>query len=54
MRAMVLQAPGTQFPKVAPQADIRTQATAFPLAEANEALTKLRTGQILRAAVLEP
>jgi propanol-preferring alcohol dehydrogenase len=49
MRAMVLQA-GTQFPKVAPQVGI----TAFPLVEANEVLTKLRTGQILGAAVIQP
>jgi alcohol dehydrogenase, propanol-preferring len=47
MRAMMLQAP-------APQTGIRTQTTAFPLVEANEALTELRTGQILGAAVLEP
>jgi propanol-preferring alcohol dehydrogenase len=45
---------GLDFLKVAPQAGIRTQTTAFPLAEANEVLTKLRTGQILGAAVLEP
>jgi alcohol dehydrogenase, propanol-preferring len=44
MRAMVLRA----------QAGIRTRASAFPLAEANEMLTKLRTGQILGAAVLQP
>jgi propanol-preferring alcohol dehydrogenase len=45
---------GLDFLKVAPQAGIRTQTTAFPLAEANEVLTKLRTGQILGAAVLQP
>src|SRR6266404_6214476 len=45
---------GLDFLKIAPQAGIRTQTTAFPLAEANEVLTKLRTGQILGAAVLKP
>lgn len=45
---------GLDFFKIAPQAGIRTQTTAFPLVEANEVLEKLRTGQILGAAVLEP
>jgi propanol-preferring alcohol dehydrogenase len=45
---------GADFLKIVPQAGIRTQTTAFPLVEANEVLTKLRTGQILGAAVLEP
>src|SRR5260370_41538998 len=45
---------GLDFLKIAPQAGIRTQTTAFPLAEANEVLTKLRTGQVLGAAVLRP
>jgi propanol-preferring alcohol dehydrogenase len=45
---------GLDFLKIVPQAGIRTQTTAFPLAEANEVLTRLRTGQILGAAVLVP
>jgi propanol-preferring alcohol dehydrogenase len=45
---------GLDFLKIVPQAGIRTQTTVFPLAEANEVLTKLRTGQILGAAVLKP
>jgi propanol-preferring alcohol dehydrogenase len=45
---------GLDFFKIARQAGIRTQTTAFPLVEANEVLTKLRTGQILGAAVLKP
>jgi propanol-preferring alcohol dehydrogenase len=45
---------GLDFLKIAPQAGIKTQTTAFPLAEANEVLTKLRTGKILGAAVLKP
>jgi propanol-preferring alcohol dehydrogenase len=45
---------GLDFLKIAPRAGIRTQTTAFPLAEANAVLNKLRTGQILGAAVLKP
>jgi len=45
---------GLDFLKIAPRAGIRTQTTAFPLVEANEVLTKLRTGKILGAAVLKP
>jgi propanol-preferring alcohol dehydrogenase len=45
---------GLDFLKIVPLAGIRTETTAFPLAEANEVLTKLRTGQILGAAVLQP
>jgi propanol-preferring alcohol dehydrogenase len=45
---------GLDFLKIAPQAGIRTETTAFPLGEANEVLTKLRTGQIVGAAVLKP
>jgi len=45
---------GMDFLKIVPQAGIRTQTTAFPLAEANEVLAKLRSGQILGAAVLKP
>jgi propanol-preferring alcohol dehydrogenase len=45
---------GLDFLKIAPQAGIRTQTTAFPLVEANDVLGKLRTGQVLGAAVLKP
>lgn len=45
---------GLDFLKVAPQAGVRTQTTAFPLEQANDVLSKLRTGQILGAAVLIP
>src|SRR6516165_5355397 len=45
---------GLDFLKVAPQARVRTETTAFPLSEANEALGKLRNGQLLGAAVLQP
>ncbi|WP_024514650.1 zinc-dependent alcohol dehydrogenase family protein [Bradyrhizobium sp. Tv2a-2] len=45
---------GLDFLKVAPLAGVKTQTTAFPLDQANEVLSKLRTGQILGAAVLRP
>ena len=45
---------GLDFLNIAPQAGVRTHTTAFPLAEANEVLTRLRSGQILGAAVLRP
>jgi alcohol dehydrogenase, propanol-preferring len=45
---------GLDFLKIAPQAGIRAETTAFPLGEANEVLTRLRSGQILGAAVLTP
>src|SRR6266550_768313 len=45
---------GLDFLKVAPQVGIKTETTAFPLVEANEVLARLRTGQILGAAVLTP
>jgi propanol-preferring alcohol dehydrogenase len=45
---------GLDFLKVAPQAGVKTQTTSFPLDQANEVLSKLRTGQILGAAVLRP
>jgi propanol-preferring alcohol dehydrogenase len=45
---------GLDFLKVAPQAGVRTETTAFPLVEANDVLNRLRSGQILGAAVLVP
>jgi alcohol dehydrogenase, propanol-preferring len=45
---------GLEFLKIAAEAGIRTQTTTYPLVEANEVLTRLRTGQILGAAVLQP
>lgn len=45
---------GLDFLAIAPQAGIRTETTAFPLSEANEALMRLRTGRIVGAAVLVP
>jgi propanol-preferring alcohol dehydrogenase len=45
---------GLDFLKVAREANIRTETTAFPLSAANEVLAKLRAGELLGAAVLEP
>jgi propanol-preferring alcohol dehydrogenase len=45
---------GIDFLKIAPRVGIRTRTTAFPLVQANDVLNKLRSGQILGAAVLKP
>ncbi|MEY9580048.1 propanol-preferring alcohol dehydrogenase [Bradyrhizobium diazoefficiens] len=45
---------GLDFLRIAPQAGVRTETTAFPLDQANEVLDMLRNGQILGAAVLRP
>ena len=43
---------GEEFLALAPQIPIQTEVTAFSLADANQALTALRNGQIKGAAVL--
>lgn len=43
---------GRSFLKLAPDIPIRTEIQPFPLAQANEALSKLRSGNIRGAAVL--
>jgi alcohol dehydrogenase, propanol-preferring len=45
---------GLDFLKVAREANVQTETTAFPLSAANEVLAKLRAGQLLGAAVLKP
>jgi propanol-preferring alcohol dehydrogenase len=45
---------GIDFLRVAPKAGVQTETTSFPLEQANEVLTRLKTGQILGAAVLRP
>jgi propanol-preferring alcohol dehydrogenase len=45
---------GIDFFAIAEKAGIRTQTTAFPLSQANEVLAKLRGGELLGAAVLQP
>lgn len=43
---------GERFFDLAPKVPVRTTVQTFPLAEANEALARLRTGQLRGAAVL--
>jgi len=45
---------GEEFLKLAPQVPVRTQIEEHPLAEANEALDRVRSGQVSGAAVLVP
>lgn len=45
---------GLDFLKIAREAGVKTETTAFPLDQANDVLASLRTGQILGAAVLRP
>ena len=45
---------GEEFLAVAARARVRTEIEAFPLAEANTALTRLRDGNLTGAAVLVP
>jgi propanol-preferring alcohol dehydrogenase len=45
---------GIDFFAIAEKAGIHTQTTAFPLEQANEVLAKLRRGELLGAAVLQP
>ncbi len=41
-----------EFLAIAPQVPVKTEVQTFPLAEANEALCRLRKGEIQGAAVL--
>jgi len=52
--ANLTRSDGTEFFEVAAQADIKTHTTVFALQQANEVLTKLRSGEITGAAVLQP
>jgi alcohol dehydrogenase, propanol-preferring len=45
---------GEEFLRLAPEVPVRTEIETFPLADANEALTRLRFGKIRGAAVLLP
>lgn len=45
---------GRDFLKVASEAGVRTHTTVFALAQANEALARLRNGDLVGAAVLQP
>lgn len=43
---------GEEFMKIAPQVPVKTEVTPFPLEQANEAINRLRQGQLNGAAVL--
>jgi propanol-preferring alcohol dehydrogenase len=43
---------GDAFLRIAPQVPVRTTVETFPLEQANEALGRVRAGQITGAAVL--
>ncbi|MBL8489379.1 MAG: alcohol dehydrogenase catalytic domain-containing protein, partial [Rhodocyclaceae bacterium] len=45
---------GEEFLALAPRVPVRTEVTRFPLLEANEALRRLRSGELQGAAVLVP
>ena len=44
---------GEEFLALAPQVPVRTEIEVFPLEAANEALDRLRAGQVLGSAVLD-
>jgi propanol-preferring alcohol dehydrogenase len=52
--ANLTRADGEEFLALAPQVPVRTEVETFPLAQANEALDRLRAGRIRGAAVLLP
>ena len=52
--ANLTRADGREFMEIAAEAPIRTHTTAFPLTQANQALARLRSGEIEGAAVLVP
>lgn len=51
--ANLTHADGVDFLKLAPQIPIHTEVEIFPLADANEALSRLRRGDVRGAAVLQ-
>jgi propanol-preferring alcohol dehydrogenase len=52
--ANLTRADGREFLALAPQANVRTTTTPYPLDQANEALDDLRNGRLEGAAVLVP
>jgi propanol-preferring alcohol dehydrogenase len=52
--ANLTRADGTSFLKLAPRIPVRTRVTAYPLAQAEQALADLRAGAFEGAAVLVP
>jgi propanol-preferring alcohol dehydrogenase len=52
--ANLTRADGEEFLALAPRVPVRTQVESHPLADANEALDRLRSGKVRGAAVLVP
>jgi alcohol dehydrogenase, propanol-preferring len=52
--ANLTRADGQAFLALAPEVPVRSEVTTFPLAAANEALDRLRSGRLEGAAVLVP
>jgi len=52
--ANLTRADGEEFLALAPTVPVRTEVATFPLEEANEALGRLRGGELRGAAVLVP
>jgi propanol-preferring alcohol dehydrogenase len=52
--ANLTRADGEEFLALAPQVPVRTHVESFPLAAADEALTRMRGGRIQGSAVLLP
>jgi len=52
--ANLTRADGDEFLALAPRVPVRTHVTRLPLAQANEALARLRTGDVQGAFVLDP
>jgi propanol-preferring alcohol dehydrogenase len=50
--ANLTRADGEEFLQLAPRVPVKTEVETFPLQQANEALDRLRRGQIQGAAVL--
>ena len=50
--ANLTRADADEFLEIAPRVPVRTEVTTFPLEEANEALERLRGGNLRGAAVL--
>ena len=50
--ANLTRADGEEFLELAPKVPVKTEVQTFPLQQANEALNRLRRGQIQGAAVL--
>ena len=52
--ANLTRADGEELMRIAPRVPVRTQVESFPLERANEALARLRAGELRGAAVLRP